>query len=40
MNKFHILRGPVPHDAGTPLLLLLQNFNLSIISNEVLENVS
>jgi hypothetical protein len=37
---FHALRGTVPRDAGTPLLLLLQIFNLSIISIAVLENVS
>jgi hypothetical protein len=37
---FHVLRGPVPQDAGTPLLSLLQIFNLSIISIVVLENVS
>jgi hypothetical protein len=36
----HVLRGPVPQDAGTPLLLLLQIFNLSIILIAVLENVS
>jgi hypothetical protein len=30
----------VPQDAGAPLLLLLQIFNLSIISIAVLENVS
>jgi hypothetical protein len=37
---FRILRGPVPQDAGTPLLLLLHFFNLSTISIAVLENVS
>jgi hypothetical protein len=37
---FHVLGGPVPQDAGTPLLSLLQIFNLSIISIAVLENVS
>jgi hypothetical protein len=36
---FHVLRGPVPKDAGKPLLLLLHTFNLSIISIAVLENV-
>jgi hypothetical protein len=30
---------PMPQDAGTPLLLLLQIFNLYIISIAVLENV-
>jgi hypothetical protein len=25
---FHVLRGPVPQDAETPLLLLLQIFSL------------
>jgi hypothetical protein len=30
---------PMPQDAGTPLLLLLQFFNLYIISIAVLENV-
>jgi hypothetical protein len=29
---FHVLRGPVSEDAGTPLLSLLQIFNLSLIS--------
>jgi hypothetical protein len=33
---FHVLRGLVPQDAGTPLLLLLQFFNLPIISIAVL----
>jgi hypothetical protein len=38
---FHVLRGPVQQDAGTPLLLLMQIFNLSIISIAVhIENVS
>jgi hypothetical protein len=36
---FHILRGPMAQDEGTPLLLQLQFFNLSIISNAMLENV-
>jgi hypothetical protein len=37
---FHVIRGPVPQDAGTPLLSLLQMFNLFIDSIAVLENVS
>jgi hypothetical protein len=36
----YILCGPVPQNAGTPSLLFLQIFNLPIISNEVLVNVS
>jgi hypothetical protein len=36
---FHILRGPVPQDSGTRLLLILQIFNLSIISIAVLKSV-
>jgi hypothetical protein len=35
----HVLRGPVPQDAEAPSLLLLNFFNLSIISIAVLENV-
>jgi hypothetical protein len=36
---FHVLRGPVPEDTGTSLLLLLleQNFELSVILIAVLE---
>jgi hypothetical protein len=37
---FHVLRGPVSQDAGTPLLSLLHMFNLSEISIAVLEIVS
>jgi hypothetical protein len=36
---FHVLRSPVPQDAGTPLLLLLQIYNLSIILITVIKNV-
>jgi hypothetical protein len=39
-GPLHVLRGPVPEDAGTALLLILQIFNLSIISIAVLEDVS
>jgi hypothetical protein len=35
---FHILRGPVPQDAGKASLLLQQIFNPSIISIAVIEN--
>jgi hypothetical protein len=34
---FHVLHGPVLQDAGKPLLLLLQIFNLSIISIAVVD---
>jgi hypothetical protein len=37
---FQVQCGLMPQDAGRPLLLLLQIFNLSIISFAVLENVS
>jgi hypothetical protein len=37
---YHVQCGPVPQDAGAPLLLLLQIFSLSIISIAVLENVN
>jgi hypothetical protein len=36
----HVLRVLAPQDVGTPLLLLLRMFNLSIISIAVLKNVS
>jgi hypothetical protein len=36
---FHVPRKPVSQDAGTPLLLMLQIFNLSLNSIAVLENV-
>jgi hypothetical protein len=36
---FHVHRGPVPQDAVTPLLFILQIFYLSIISIAVLEKV-
>jgi hypothetical protein len=37
---FHVFCGPVPQGTGTPLLLLLQTFNLPLISVAVLKNVS
>jgi hypothetical protein len=37
---FHVIRGPMPQNAGTPSLSQLQFFYLSIISIAVLENVS
>jgi hypothetical protein len=36
MALFHVLCGPVRQDVGTPLLLLLQISNLSIILIAVL----
>jgi hypothetical protein len=36
---FIVVRGPVHKDARSPLLLLQQMFNLSIISIAVLKNV-
>jgi hypothetical protein len=36
----HVLRGPVPQDVGTPLLLQQQILNLSTISIAVLESIS
>jgi hypothetical protein len=37
---FHVLRGLVPQDAETSLVVLLEIFNPCIISVAVLENVS
>jgi hypothetical protein len=36
---FQIIRGPVPQDAGTPLLSLMQMFNISMILIAVFEKV-
>jgi hypothetical protein len=35
---FHVIRRPVLQDTGSPLLLLLQIVNLSIISIAMLKN--
>jgi hypothetical protein len=36
---FQVIHGPLPQDAGTPLLSLMQLINLSVISIAVLMNV-